>query len=153
MGNITWSRSSWRPFRSERNLRIVDTYARGAEHLGVQALCFPELFVTGYCVDTGLRDRAEPVPGESTRYLESISRETGVMLVACIVETDGAALFNTAILVGPSGLMGVFRKVPLRSDEALYFKPGEDLAVYDTPISRVGLAICYDLEFPEKRWL
>jgi predicted amidohydrolase len=65
-------------------------------------------------------------------------------------ERDGAKLFNSAVLIGPNGYIGTFRKVHLWNEENLYFEPGDlGFPVFHTAIGRIGMAICYDGWFPE----
>jgi predicted amidohydrolase len=74
----------------------------------------------------------------------------GLVVVGGFAEDDGAALFNSAALVDPTGLRAVYRKVHLWDREPLAFTPGDDPpAVVDTPHGRIGVMVCYDLEFPE----
>ena len=71
-------------------------------------------------------------------------------LVAGICERAGAKLFNSAVLIGPDGYIGTFRKVHLWNEENLYFEPGDlGFPVFHTTIGRIGMAICYDGWFPE----
>jgi predicted amidohydrolase len=71
-------------------------------------------------------------------------------LVAGLCERDGARLFNSAVLIGPNGTIGTFRKVHLWNEENLYFEPGDlGFPVFHTAIGRIGMAICYDGWFPE----
>src|SRR5580693_5738204 len=65
-------------------------------------------------------------------------------------ERAGNALYNSAVIVGPSGYVGTFRKVHLWGAENLFFEPGDlGFPVFKTPIGRIGVAICYDGWFPE----
>jgi predicted amidohydrolase len=59
-------------------------------------------------------------------------------------------LYNSAVVIGPTGYLGTFRKVHLWNEENLYFEPGDlGFPVFHTPIGRLGVAICYDGWFPE----
>jgi predicted amidohydrolase len=59
-------------------------------------------------------------------------------------------IFNTAVLIDPEGeLVGLHRKVHLWSSERRYFRPGNEFPVFRIKIGRVGIGICYDLDFPE----
>ncbi len=67
-----------------------------------------------------------------------------------MLERDGDLLYNSAVLVGPDGLVGSYRKTHLPFLGVDRFTaPGDELPVYDTPLGRIGLEICYDLRFPE----
>ena len=59
-------------------------------------------------------------------------------------------LYNSAAVVGPDGLVAVYRKTHLWDREKLWFTPGSKAPpVVETPFGRIGLAVCYDLYFPE----
>ncbi len=114
---------------------------------------FPELFATGY----QFRDRAElkilaePAAGPTAERLAAWCRRRGVFACAGFPEGDGDAVYNGAMLVGPDGLRGVYRKVHLfRREKELFDVPAEDpFKVYDLGSARVGMMICFDWIFPE----
>lgn len=63
---------------------------------------------------------------------------------------DDGSLYNSAAVVGPDGLLAVYRKTHLWDREKLWFTPGsEPPPVVETPFGRIGVAVCYDLDFPE----
>lgn len=135
---------------------VRDACARGA-----QVVVLPELVTTGYAfasVDE-LRPLAEPASGPSVRAFEQVAAECSaqagrpVVVVGGFAELDpDGVLRNSAFIVDDSGLRTVYRKVHLWDDENELFVPGDDPpAVVDTEVGRIGLCICYDLEFPE--WL
>lgn len=74
--------------------------------------------------------------------------ETGVFVVGGFLEREGDALYNSATVVGP-GFFGRYRKTHLWDREKLYYEPGRDLPVFETPLCNVGVLICYDAWFPE----
>jgi predicted amidohydrolase len=97
-------------------------------------------------------ESAEPLDGPLVSALSTMAREAGVWFVpGTVVERgDNGELFNTTVVFDPSGeLVACYRKIfPWRPREP--FDPGEEFATFDIPdIGRVGLAICYDLWFPE----
>ncbi|GAA2265040.1 hypothetical protein GCM10010149_01360 [Nonomuraea roseoviolacea subsp. roseoviolacea] len=66
------------------------------------------------------------------------------------MERDGVRLYDTAVLVGPDGYVGRYRKAHLWNREKLWFTPGDSgFPVFDTLIGRIGLLICWDIWFPE----
>lgn len=107
--------------------------------------------LTYYGTHAGMAACAEPVPGPSTEYFGRLAQKHGLYLVAGLVERDGAALYNTAALLGPDGrLVGKYRKVSLpRSEVEAGITPGHDYPVFDTRFGKLGLMICYDGFFPE----
>jgi predicted amidohydrolase len=79
-----------------------------------------------------------------------MAREKKMFLVAGIAEKKGRKLYNSAILIGPAGLIDVYRKIHLFYEEKLWFTPGnKQIKVYDIGKSRVGMMICFDWFFPE----
>ena len=94
---------------------------------------------------------SEPIPdGRTVGAWSEIASKHKLHLVAGICERAGAKLFNSAVLIGPGGYIGTFRKVHLWNEENLYFEPGDlGFPVFHTTIGRIGMAICYDGWFPE----
>jgi predicted amidohydrolase len=121
--------------------------------LGARLVVLPELCNSGYMFQS--REEAfaasEPVPaGLTVRAWSETAARHKLHLVAGICERDGAKLFNSAVLIGPAGYIGTFRKVHLWNEENLYFEPGDlGFPVFHTAIGRIGMAICYDGWFPE----
>ena len=124
-----------------------------AAALGARLIVLPELANSGYVFAT--RDEAfaaaEEVPvGPTCQAWMAAAARLGVTLVAGIAEREGSALYNAAAVIGPSGHIGTFRKVHLWNAENLFFEPGDlGFPVFKTPIGRIGVAICYDIWFPE----
>ena len=120
---------------------------------GPSSSSFPELCNSGYVFQsrTEARGVSETIPdGPTTRAWSTIARERGLHIVAGISERDGDNLYNSAVLIGPEGLIGRYRKAHLWDDEALYFTPGDlGFPVHNTPLGKIGCHICYDCWFPE----
>jgi predicted amidohydrolase len=67
-----------------------------------------------------------------------------------LAERSGGRLYNSAVLIGPRGVVGVYRKVHLFHEEKLYFTPGDlGLPLFDIRDVKVGLLVCFDHFFPE----
>jgi predicted amidohydrolase len=122
---------------------------------GVQAnlIVLPELFATGYqfVSKSEVEDLAEPVPGgPTTQCLMEIARRQGMFLVAGLAESDRGRYYNSAVLVGPMGLVACYRKTHLFFEETLFFAPGDTgFRVWDIGIAKVGILICFDWLYPE----
>ena len=125
-------------------IRSIGAELPGATELAV----FPELCVTGYDL-TAVPYLATPVPGPVTDKLAAIAAEIDCLLVAGLPERDGKQYFNTTVAVSGDGLEATYRKQYLWGDEADVFSAGETATTLETPAGRVGLACCYDLNFPE----
>src|SRR5260370_39187862 len=78
-------------------------------------------------------------------------RRAGCYAIAGFIEKDGAAFYNAAMLIGPDGLVGSYRKVHLPYlGVDRFLTPGNlPFQVFDLPFGRVGMNICYDASFPE----
>jgi len=113
----------------------------------------PELFASGYnFVDVDeVKALAEPFgDGQTFQEMSRFAREAGCYVVYGFAESSGNRLYNSAAMVGYDGLRGLYRKVHLFDREKLFFKPGDfGFPVFDTPIGRIGLMICFDWYFPE----
>ncbi len=135
----------------QANLKTIDHYAAVAAATGAKFICFPELFLTGYNLGPALHDLAEPVDGPSVGQLTDIAKLHGVGLVVGMPERDGKRMFNSAVAVDGNGrVVGIGRKLQLFGTvEPLIFTPGESLTIVTMEHIRIGLLICYDVEFPE----
>jgi predicted amidohydrolase len=120
---------------------------------GANLVVLPELATTGYCFDSREEAfaHAEPVPdGRTVRGWIAFAKENQVYIVGCLPEVDGQQLFDTAVLVGPEGYVGKYRKTHLWNEEKLFFTPGNlGFPVFDTRIGRIALLVCWDIWFPE----
>jgi N-carbamoylputrescine amidase len=138
---------------------VSNNLARSAELVrtavadGSTLVVLPELANTGYTFATTdeARRLAEPVPeGPSSEFWIGLARELGIYLIAGINERSGETLFNAALIAGPDGYVGTYRKAHLWERENLFFAPGDlGFPVFETGLGRLGVAICYDGWFPE----
>lgn len=113
----------------------------------------PELFNTGYqfISKKEAAGLSEKVPsGYTTKTLKRLSAKKKIYIVAGIAENSEGELYNSAILTGPDGLIGIYRKTHLFYEEKLWFSPGDTgFKVWQTPIGNIGIMICFDWFFPE----
>lgn len=131
----------------------AETVARCEEaaRAGAKLIVLPELIVSGYCLDPDILERAaEPKCGETLEEWTAVARKYQVFIVGGFCERQNNRIYNSALLVGPAGLVGVYRKLHLFDKEKNIFTPGDTgLPTFDLPFGRVGLCICYDLRFVE----
>ncbi|MDG2026730.1 MAG: nitrilase family protein [Acidimicrobiales bacterium] len=136
-----------------RNLANQEVACVEAVANGADLLVLPECSTTGWAFESPEQAQkvAEPVPdGAAFRQWSALCRDAGVHLVAGVAERDGDALFNTAVLIGPDGLIGKYRKAHTWALEKTFYEPGNlGVPVFDTPLGRIGMHICYDCWFPE----
>jgi predicted amidohydrolase len=130
--------------------RNVDRIADLVDDLdgAVRLAVFPELCVTGYDLDAA-RELAAPVPGSLTDPLVDVAEEYDVQLVVGLPERDGSDLYNDLVLVTPGGVRERYRKRYRWGTERDVFDRGDGPVAAETAVGRAGLAICYDLNFPE----
>jgi len=136
----------------ERNLDACLARLEEAAAAGAELLVLPECALPGYMFDSAEEalPYAEEIPGPSTEAFERECRRLGIHAITGLLERDGDTLYNAAILVGPDGLIGSYRKthLPFLGVDR-FVTPGDELKVFDTALGRIGLIICYDLRFPE----
>ncbi|MCA9470771.1 MAG: acyltransferase [Nitrospirales bacterium] len=131
----------------------LDAVTARLESVECDLLVLPELAMSGYqfCSGEEVAHLAESVPnGVTTRRLSELAKKRNCHIVAGLPEEQAGKFFNSAVLVGPTGFLGVYRKVHLFFEETLFFSPG-DLAfeVWDIGQARIGLLICFDWFYPE----
>jgi predicted amidohydrolase len=133
----------------ERSIELIEE----AAGQGAKLVVLPELANSGYVFESREEafELAETVPdGETVRAWAAAAKRHGLYLTAGICERDGEALYNSAVLIGPEGHIGTFRKVHLWNEENLFFEPGNlGFPVFRTPLGRIAMIICYDGWFPE----
>lgn len=138
---------------SGRNLDLSLGLALKAVQGGANLIVLPELANTGYTFKTRQEafEHAEEIPqGPSVCKWIEFARRNSVYLAAGLAERDGMTLYDSAVLVGPEGFIGVYRKAHLWNLEKLWFTPGNlGFPVFETAIGRIGLLICWDIWFPE----
>lgn len=147
--------SSKRESKCENLLKIEKATLK-AKQQGADLIIFPEMSLTGYVILDQVYELAETIPGPSTQKIEALAKKTGMHIVFGMPEVSEktqATIFNTAVLVGPKGVIGKYRKMYLPThsvfEEKRYFRPGYEPASFQTDIGNIGLSICYDVFFPE----
>lgn len=132
---------------------LADAAARAAAQ-GARLLVTSELFLTGYAIGdrAAVRALAERADGPAAAEVAAVARRHGIAVAYGFPELDGEAVHNTVRLVGPDGTaLAAYRKAHLFGDyERATYTPG-DRPVVQAELDgvRIGLLICYDVEFPE----
>jgi len=129
-------------------IRLAETTDQGA-----QLTVFPECTTTGYCFDSleAAQSVCEPIEGESVKRVAELCEKHDTMVVFGFLESAGEQIFNSLALVGPTGVLGTYRKIHLPFLGVDRFTtPGDrPFEVIATPEVRIGMNICYDSSFPE----
>jgi N-carbamoylputrescine amidase len=113
---------------------------------GAKLILLPEVALIGYVFANDFWEMAEPLKGRTFRWLKDICKMNDVYIGTCILEKEGEDFFDTFILVGPGeNDFWSHRKIEPASYEAYFFKGGGlNPNVFDTPIGRIGISICFD---------
>jgi predicted amidohydrolase len=140
-------------FEKERNVaRLLDLCEQAAVS-GAKLIVTPEMGTSGYC----WYDRAEvapyveTIPGVTTWRFEALTRRHGCYLVLGLPEVDEDGIYyNTAVLIGPEGIVGRHRKTHPYISEPKWAAAGDlHNQVFETAIGRIALLICMDIHFVE----
>jgi predicted amidohydrolase len=136
-----------------RNESLTRDAVQRAVAGGAQIVVLPELATSGYVFRSAEEARAAAVPadGDLLRRLGEAAARGRALVVCgfCELAADGR-VFNSVALLDGSEVLATYRKLHLWGEEQRWFSAGEQPApVVHTRYGRIGLAICYDLEFPE----
>jgi predicted amidohydrolase len=131
----------------------IATVADALKGIDTELIVLPEFFATGYqfiSMDE-VAHLAETIPGgKTTEALVGLSHKHGLHIVAGLPEKKGEHFYNSAVITGPDGFIGVYRKTHLFFEEKLWFTPGNTgFKVFHTDIGTIGIMICFDWYFPE----
>lgn len=130
----------------ENITRIAALAKATIEREAPDLIVFPELSLTGLGHPSS---RAQRLTGEAVLQFVKLAMRLRVHLVAGLAEQDESNFYNTAVLAGPEGWLGSYRKIHLNAADKAWASPGADWKVFDLPTGRVGLLIGHDALFPE----
>ncbi|MEM7478510.1 MAG: carbon-nitrogen hydrolase family protein, partial [Planctomycetota bacterium] len=137
----------------EANLTKMISRVEVAAEESCDLVIFPECSLTGYCFESlaEAQQFAQPIPGLATERMQSLSTRLNLHIVFGMLESEGDRIYNVACCIGPSGVVGKYRKVHLPKLGVDHFvTPGDrPFEVLDIGQCRVGMLICYDASFPE----
>ncbi|BBG61735.1 (R)-stereoselective amidase [Providencia rustigianii] len=140
----------------QRNLQRMAQLCEQAAAQGAKLICFPELATTGYRGDllsNKLWDLSDSEGSETYCLFSELASRLNLSIVAGFAERGSylGEVYNSVGLWNPGckTISGVFRKVHAFGIEKQWFKNGDSFPVFDTPIGKVGIMICYDMGFPE----
>jgi predicted amidohydrolase len=142
-----------RPRGTKSAAESVEKFCALAEQTASQhpdVICLPEgITVVGN--GKSYADVSEPVPGPTCERLSKLAKTLHSYIVAGIYERDQQIVYNTAVLIGRDGkLVGKYRKTHLPREEwEAGITPGDSYPVFTTDFGKVGLTVCWDVQFPE----
>ena len=134
----------------EKNLERMETFVREAASKGADFICFPELSITGYRLESPAGIYAGFTPEMVLERVEAIARTYGLILLAGMVEpSEGVKPYISQLVTGPGGLLGVYRKTHLSPNERATYRAGREIEVFSIKGVRFGVQLCYESHFPE----
>jgi N-carbamoylputrescine amidase len=134
----------------EGNLATTRRWTRRAADAGARLVCFPELSLTGYCHGQAVQDLAQPLDGPLAEAMRSLSAQTGVVVLAGLIERDAAGhLYASHLVVRPGGEIEAYRKLHLAPPERKRYTPGSEVPLFTAAGITFGIQLCYDAHFPQ----
>lgn len=146
-------------FDKRESMQTAERFIREAAANGAQVVSLPEMWNCPYSNDY-FREYAEPADGETVKFMSQLAAQLGIYLIGgSIPELDGDKVYNTSFSFDKNGdIIGKHRKVHLfdidveggiRFMESDTLTAGENMTVIETEFCKIGVAICYDVRFPE----
>ena len=146
-------------FDKGESMRTAERFVRRAAAEGAEVISLPEMWNCPYSNDY-FREYAETADGDTVKFLSGLAADLGIYLIGgSIPELDGEKVYNTSFSFDRNGrIIGRHRKVHLfdidveggiRFMESDTLTAGSEMTVIDTEFCRIGVAICYDVRFPE----
>ncbi|HEY4707569.1 MAG TPA: nitrilase-related carbon-nitrogen hydrolase [Thermodesulfobacteriota bacterium] len=141
----------------DRNISKADMLVELAAEQGAKIIALPQIFSLPWfpaSIDQKNFSLAEKGDGPTTAFLKEAAMRHKVVLSGGVFEEENGKYFNTAVVAGPDGIIGKYRKVHVPQiplwEERAYFSPGDlGFPVFETPFGRIGVQICWDIFFPE----
>ncbi|MCJ1672390.1 MULTISPECIES: carbon-nitrogen hydrolase family protein [Rathayibacter] len=144
----------------DQNYALIAALAEEAREKRVEFLVLPEAAIGGYLSSLGnhgdtVKTTTRSMPpaialdGPELRRVQEIAGDLLVAIGFCELDADGETRYNAAALLDGGQIYGSYRKVHQPLGEHMSYSPGPGYSVFETPVGRVGLQICYDKAFPE----
>jgi (R)-amidase len=110
---------------------------------------FPETHLMGFPSADTVAQVAEPLDGPTVQAVQQAARERNIAVAIGVAENDNGKFYNTTLLITPEGIALRYRKTHLWASDRGVFEAGDRFATCQWNGVRIGLLICYDIEFPE----
>ena len=140
-------------FKKEYNISSLLKFCEEAAKTGSKLIVTPEMGTTGYCFldREEIKPLVESIPGPTTDKFYEISKRYDCYIVIGFPEVDKETnlYYNSAVLIGPEGIIGKHRKSHSYIAEPKWSAPGQEHLVYDTKIGKIAILICMDIHFIE----
>lgn len=144
----------------EQNYATIEHFVAEARRAGVDFLVFPEAAIGGYLSSLGnhgdtIKNTTRSLPpaitldGPEIQRVQAIVGDMVIAIGFCELADDGETRYNAAAVLDGTHIYGSYRKVHQPLGENMSYSSGNRYGVFDTPVGRVGLQICYDKAFPE----
>ncbi len=136
--------------KMEENIEAIE---RLTEPISARLIVLPELANSGY----RFKDFADAKSNSETLdeslfldKLKQLAKKKDAYIVTGFCEREADKLYNSSVLISPEGLLGVYRKLHLFwGEKSIFTKGNTGLPVFDTPIGKIGMLVCFDWMFPE----
>jgi predicted amidohydrolase len=152
-----------KPGELENNLATIERWSASAAEAGAKLVLFQELSLSGFVPNHPIGDHerwlksalqaartmAQPIPGPAIERVVDVAARRKILIATGLLEDAGNVLYNTHVLAGPDGLLGIWRKMHVPMYEMPFYNGGGQPTVVDTPIGRIGVNICFDALLPE----
>ncbi len=139
---------------TSKNLEMLFRWLADPRLEQADLIVFPECVLSGYCFESldEAWPHAQSIPGPASEaVLQWCRQHERYVAFGMLEQASDRKLYNSCVLVGPQGLVGVYRKIhlPFLGVDRFTTSGAEPFQVYDANEMRVGLHICYDGVFPE----
>lgn len=134
-----------------KNTNTMQDWAVEAARRGSHLVVFPELWSTGYALEQS-KELASTLNSGLFAQVTTVAQQNKISIVGSMLEKRGLEVANSAAFFAPNGrMLGVYRKIHLfrLMEEDQWLQAGSAPLILDLPWGATGLAICYDLRFPE----
>lgn len=132
------------------NLAAMENWVSRAVAKKAAIVCFPELNISGYSSRPEILGYAQTIPGPASDRVITLAVESGVTLLAGLVEKDDAGRYYASHMVAePDGALGIYRKLHIAPPEQPHFTAGDQIPLFESKGITFGIQLCYDAHFPE----